>query len=70
MIDLSLISEDELLDEIQRRNDCFVFASRKILSVTEKTERKRTFFGDKDACIGLCSAIIEYILKDTWVENS
>ncbi len=69
MTDISLYSEDELIDELIRRSDAVVFARRKVLTETGKTERRRVWAGDKDACIGLCHGVIGSLMKDIWKDG-
>ena len=57
-------SEEELLEEIFKRYDDAVFSGRKILTQTGKTERRRVWQGDKDACSGLCEFVKKAIIED------
>ena len=73
MVELSLVSDKDLVEELCNRFDDFIMAGRKILTNSskdgkgqEKTERRRYWKGDYDACVGLCMGTIQDCLNKNW----
>lgn len=61
--DIELYSDTDLIDELCKRYTHFVFSGRKDLD--DKTcERRRSWSGNHEICIGLCQGVIGYIVKD------
>lgn len=60
-------SDDDLVDELMRRYDDIVIGARRILNTgATRTERRRWWKGDMDACVGLVDAVKLDLVKTTW----
>lgn len=61
--DLTLVTIDEMWDEIKKRNDAAVLVTLK--NVDDQSEVSDTFYdGGKYTCVGLCEGMKEKILKN------
>ena len=64
-------SDDDIVDELMRRYDDIVIGSRRIMdTAATKTERRRWWKGDMDACIGLVEAVKLDLVKNTWGKDN
>ena len=68
MTPIEQILDEELIDELMRRYDDIVIGARRILN-TSRTERRRWWKGDMDACVGLVEAVKIDLVKTTWDDN-
>jgi hypothetical protein len=62
-------SDDDIVEELMTRYDDVVVAGRKVLTVGGKTERRRWWKGDLDACIGLVQSVSANLIKCIWEER-
>ncbi len=63
MIDLTLTSVDDMIQEIQRRHDSILVVTNKILDKDED-ETIVVYNGGRASCIGLAVYAKEFILND------
>jgi hypothetical protein len=62
-------SDDDIVEELMTRYDDVVVAGRKVLTVGGKTERRRWWKGDLEACIGLAQSVSAALIKQIWEER-
>jgi hypothetical protein len=63
MNDLSLVSEEALINELAKRNNCIIYVGVKDISPVDRVYLRR-WFGDSHRCSGLCMDLSGNILAE------
>ena len=64
-------SDDDLINELMERYDDIVIGARRILTRQDnpKSERRRWWKGDLDACVGLIQSVSSDLINEIWKER-